>query len=96
MDALSNDRVHTETELLLRGYRLILARIFYRLPDHPLILNEYIWQDYDVAPQFPKLNGFIQFWREKIDGQLHSVQFNDKLLTAPHEWRTVTGQFLIH
>lgn len=31
------------------------AEFHYRLPDHPALLQPYVWQDYDMAPVFPAL-----------------------------------------
>ncbi len=58
----------------LAGYGLATAEILYRLPDHPRVLQAYIWQDYDIAPDFPTLIKFLMFWRQKLDGPLHSVR----------------------
>ena len=41
---------------------LTTAEILYRLPDFPRLLESYIWQDYDVAPNFPKLVDFLGYW----------------------------------
>ncbi len=59
---------------LLRGYRLTTAEIIYHLPDYPHLLQSYLWQDYDLAPEFPILNNFIDFWQRELDGPLHSIQ----------------------
>lgn len=55
-------------------YRLTTAEIVYRLPDHPLLLQTYIWQKFDIAPDFPELSRFLKFWRDNLDGELHSVR----------------------
>ena len=39
----------------LYGRRLTTAEILYHLPDHPSLLQSYIWQAYDLAPAFPKI-----------------------------------------
>lgn len=57
----------------LNGYRLATAEILYRLPDHPTIIQSYIWQDYDIAPNFPVLRKFLDFWTKELEGPLHSV-----------------------
>ncbi len=49
-------------EKQLRGYRLTTAEILYHLPDHPSLLQSYIWQEYDLAPEFPVLHRFLDFW----------------------------------
>jgi uncharacterized protein Usg len=55
-------------------YRLTTAEIVYRLPDDPEQLQTFIWQKFDVAPDFPELSKFLDFWRKNIDGKLHSVK----------------------
>jgi uncharacterized protein Usg len=57
-----------------RQYRLTTAEITYRLPDHPLLLQTYIWQKFDIAPDFPVLHQFLDFWRDNLEGELHSVR----------------------
>ena len=80
----------------LAGYGLTTANILYRLPDHPSLLQSYIWQDYDVAPNFPVLHGFLDFWRRKLDGPLHSVQVAHSALIRPAELRLAKGEFNLH
>jgi len=78
-------------EKQLRGYRLATAEILYHLPDHPGILQSYIWQDYDIAPSYPVLTGFIDFWRRELEGPIHSVRVAGKRLISPSELRTVSA-----
>ena len=78
---------------MLRGYGLTTAEFFYHLPDYRHVLNSYIWQDYDLAPDYPVLFKFIEFWQVKIEGPLHSVRFAHRKLIAPGEWRNLTGEF---
>jgi hypothetical protein len=47
----------TETELMLKGYGLTTAELFYRMPDYRNVLNTFIWQDYDLAPDHPGSSG---------------------------------------
>lgn len=86
----------TETELMLRGYGLTTAQILYRMPDHPVLLQTFIWQHYDLAPKFPELVRFLDFWREKLDGNLHSVAYSHRKLISPTEWRNVSGELTLH
>ena len=85
-----------ETEMMLRGYGLTTAEMFYHLPDYPHVLNSYIWQDYDRAPDHNRLLSFIDFWRDEIEGALHSVRFCHRKLIRAGEWRHVTGEFHYH
>lgn len=52
--------------LQLRGYRLTTAEIIYRLPDHPGVLQSFVWQNLDLAPHFPVLHRFLDFWERNI------------------------------
>ncbi len=74
-------------ELALRGYRLTTAEILYRMPDHPSLLQSFLWQDLDLAPKFPVLNKFLQFWEAKLDGRLYSVRVATRELISPSELR---------
>jgi uncharacterized protein Usg len=86
----------SEMELMLKGYGLTTAEILYRLPDHPSVLQTYLWQDYDLAPKFPVLHGFLEFWRSKLEGPLHSIRYTHRKLISPSEWRKVDGEILLH
>jgi uncharacterized protein Usg len=78
-------------ELQLRNYRLTTAHILYRMPDHPALLQEYIWQELDLAPRFPVLTRFLQFWERNLDGKLHSVKVAHAELVKPAEFKAVGG-----
>ena len=69
----------------LEGYRLATAEILYRLPDHPALLQSYIWQDYDIAPEFPVLKRFLDFWTEELEGPIHSVKVAGKQIISAAE-----------
>jgi uncharacterized protein Usg len=73
--------------LQLDGYRLTTAEILYRLPDHPELLQTFIWQDYDIAPRYPVLTRFLKFWTRELDGPLHSVRVAAAGLISAAEWR---------
>ena len=47
------------------GYGLTTAHILYRRPDHRWLLQSYVWQNYDLFPEFPELQRFLAFWQEK-------------------------------
>ena len=80
----------------LNGYGLTTAQILYRRPDHPWLLQTYVWQEYDLFPQFPQLQGFLQFWQRSLDGVLHSVTVAHCKLIKPAEIRPIEGEFRLH
>ena len=77
----------------LAGYGLTTAEILYHLPDHPKLLQSYIWQAYDLAPLFPALTKFLTFWRDTLDGALHSVRVGHSGLIKPAEIALVGAEF---
>lgn len=83
-------------ERQLLGYRLTTAHILYHMPDHPGVLQTFIWQDLDMAPGFPVLRRFLEFWTREIDGKLHSVTVASTALVRPAELRFAAGQFSLH
>ncbi|TAL27982.1 MAG: Usg family protein [Alphaproteobacteria bacterium] len=82
--------------LQLRDYRLTTAEILYHLPDHPKLLQTFLWQEYDLAPHFPELRRFLDFWVKEIEGKLHSVRVANKKLITPEEMRYCRTEYLIN
>jgi uncharacterized protein Usg len=83
-------------ELQLRGYRITTAEIIYRLPDHPALLQSFIWQKFDLAPDFPELRKFLEFWSLNIEGKLHSVNVKQSSRPALNRVRHVNHQLMLH
>ena len=84
-----------DLELQLQGFRLTTAQILYHLPDNPALLQEYVWQNYDLAPKFPELKQFLQFWTNELDGKLHSVYVAKKELISPAETQFFDAEFTL-
>ena len=80
----------------LGDYRLTTAEIIYRLPDHPQLLQSFIWQDLDLAPEYPVLRRFLDFWRTNIEGALHSVKIGQARLAGPARYRHVRASLSLH
>ncbi len=80
----------------VKGYGLTTAHILYRLPDHPRLLQTYVWQDYDLFPRFPGLVRFLDFWRRELEGPLHSVTVAHARLIRPAEIRAIGSEFRLH
>jgi uncharacterized protein Usg len=78
------------------GYGLTTAQILYRMPDHPSLLQTFVWQNYDLFPKFPELQRFLAFWVEKLEGPLHSVTVAHSRLIKPAELKAINGEFRLH
>lgn len=80
----------------VEGYGLTTANIIYRLPDHPSLVQSYIWQEYDLHPHFPELHKFLDFWVRQIEGALHSVTVAHSHLIKPAELKLVGSELRLH
>ena len=80
----------------LEGYGLTTAKILYRLPDHPSLLQTYVWQEYDLFPEFPTLQRFLAFWQRTLAGPLHSVTVAHSRLITPAEIKAVGSELRLH
>jgi uncharacterized protein Usg len=80
----------------LEGYSLTTAEILYQLPDHRSLLQSYLWQDYDLAPRFPKLTDFLGFWAANLEGPLYRVRVAHRRLIAPQEFSFVDGELQLN
>jgi uncharacterized protein Usg len=95
-DSVSRNLASRDFTRQLEGYGLTTANILYRLPDHPALLQTYVWQDYDLAPLFPQLKRFLEFWKRELEGPLHSVTVAHRRLIAAREVRMVTTELKLH
>jgi uncharacterized protein Usg len=85
-----------DVTLPIREYRLTTAEIIYHLPDYPDVLQSFIWQKLDLAPEFPELRRFLDFWSRNIDGKLHSVKVAQARFAGRPRHRHLTASFLLH
>lgn len=86
----------SELELQLRDYRLTTAEIVYHMPDHPSLLQTFVWQTYDVAPRYPRVHRFLAYWEASIEGRLHSVNIASARLVKPSEMRHLRHMLQLH
>ena len=93
---VSKSAVSDDFRKQVLGYGLTTAQILYRMPDHPALLQSYVWQDYDLFPKFPALKDFLAFWEAKLDGPLFAVTVAHSKLIKPAELRAVDGVFRLH
>ena len=79
-----------------QGFFLTTAEILYHLPDFPRLLQSYVWQEYDLAPTFPKLVDFLDYWAANLDGPLYRVRIAHRRLITPQEFRFVEGELRLN
>jgi uncharacterized protein Usg len=88
--------VDKDFEAQLLGFSLTTAEILYRMPDHPSLLQSYVWQDYDLHPRFPRLRQFLDFWAANLEGPLYRIRVAHAKLIKPSELTFVNGQLMLN
>ena len=79
----------------IAGWRLATAEILYRMPDYKAVLQSFIWQHLDLAPEFPELKKFLSFWEKNLEGPIHSVRICRSSLLKNEELQVIDGRFYI-
>jgi uncharacterized protein Usg len=82
-------------ERQLAGWRLTTAEVLYYMPDHPKLLQTFLWQTIDLAPDYPRIRKFLTYWRREIDAAIHSVRVGSSDELAPARLRLVKEHRLI-
>ena len=80
----------------LTGRRLTPAEVLYYMPAHPALLQSFLWQTLDEAPDFPRILRFLEFWRREIDAVIHSVSIGGIELVRPAEVSNAQYFGLLH
>jgi uncharacterized protein Usg len=80
----------------LKGWSLTTAEIMYHMPDHRDFLQVFVWQDYDLAPRFPRLVKFLDFWSHNLDGPLSMIRVAHAGISGPAEMRYVGSEWKLH
>ena len=80
----------------LNDYRITTAEILYWMPDHRHVLQSFVWQNLDLAPRFPALTRFLDFWQRNLDGKLHCIRVANADLIKPAEFRFASGLYTLH
>jgi uncharacterized protein Usg len=95
-DAVDGTEASGEFEQRLKGATLLTAEVLYYMPDHPRLLQTFMWQTLDMAPKYPRLNKFLDHWRREIEAVIHSVRVAHADPMAVPAWRSAGGVLRLH
>jgi uncharacterized protein Usg len=84
----------SDLELRLNGWRLATAEVLFYMPDHPALLQSFVWQTLDIAPSYPRVHKFLDFWRREIEAVIHSVRLASGETLAPAPVKR--ADFILH
>ena len=85
----------------LRGWRQTTAEIIYRMPDHPGLVQTFLWQDldrWDDNPRhtFPRLRQFCEWWNANLDGSIVQVRVGAARVITAGELNYVDAELHLH
>lgn len=86
----------TDFERRMNGATLLTAEVLYYMPDHPKLLQTFLWQTLDEAPRFPRLAGFLDHWRREVDAMIHSIRVATGEPLSPPAMRHVDALIRMH
>lgn len=93
---MPNTPIDTDFRLRLSGAGLLTTEVLYHMPDHPGLLQTFVWQTLDTAPGFPRLARFLEHWRTEIEAMIHSIRIAHADWVGPAELRAIDGEFRLH
>jgi uncharacterized protein Usg len=60
--------------LLSKKKVLVSLRVFYYRPDYRNLIQEFAWQTEDYNPRYPRVNKFLNYWKENIDAIIADIE----------------------
>jgi uncharacterized protein Usg len=85
----------------LAGWRQTTAEILYRMPDHPALVQTYVWQDLDrwhddPRLTYPRLRRFCEWWNANLDGPIVQVRVGAIQAVTSGELKHVDAEMRLH
>lgn len=63
---------------------LVTVQIFYVIPGFRLIINDFLWQTFDLRPRYPRIHCFLDYWHREIDAVIKEIIIFDSLSSTPN------------
>ena len=60
--------------MFVRNKVLVSLRVFYYMPDYRDLIQEFMWQTMDIKPKYPRVNRFLNYWKENIEAVIADVE----------------------
>ena len=55
------------------AWRVATLQIYYYMPDHNSLIQEFVWQTEDYVPEFPKVHKLLWHWKHNIEATIQEV-----------------------
>lgn len=60
--------------MFVRNKVLVSLRVFYYMPDYRDLIQEFMWQTMDIKPKYPRVNKFLNYWKENIEAVIADIE----------------------
>lgn len=57
-------------------WRVATIQIYYWMPDHRDLLQEFVWQTEDLVPEFPRIHKFLNHWKNHIQAPIKTIELS--------------------
>jgi uncharacterized protein Usg len=88
---MSNKKqIDSDFEKMALGFGLTTVEFLYGMPDFRNIVQELVWQTYDLYPNFPRVREVVRVWKT-LNGPLYHVRILEhQQLIRPAEIKVAT------
>ena len=52
---------------------IVTISIFYYRPDATYLVNEFVWQTFDIVPEYPRIRKFLDHWRTDVQARIQEI-----------------------
>lgn len=60
--------------MIIKKYNsLVTIDIFYFMPQHQHLIQEFVWQTHDIVPDMPRVHKFLNYWKNNIDAVVQEI-----------------------
>jgi len=60
--------------MFVRNKVLVSLRVYYYIPDYRDLIQEFMWQTMDIKPKYPRVNKFLNYWKENIEAVIADIE----------------------
>jgi uncharacterized protein Usg len=75
--------------ILIQSKVIVTVDVLYWLPDYNDLLQQFIWQTNDTRPNYPRVHGFLNYWKDNVEAVIAEVQIADAPVTEYNTKRII-------
>jgi uncharacterized protein Usg len=59
--------------MIIKSTKPVLLKVYYWMPDHPSLLQEFSWGFEDHIPELLRTHNFLNYWHKSIDAVIAEI-----------------------